>query len=290
MANYTAAFTALKAFIDINITTKNTPNSIDPVDVGEALKAILDLLLPIANLVNAFGIEYGTIPPTDAVGAADALYFEFGTKLKVWKRENVSSPFWQLKASGDLGVNLIEGNISLQSSVNEDVVTVSSGNWVIDNTIYDKITQDEYTVPTPDLNFNRIDGVFAKNDGTVEYVTGIASSSPAEPATPSNSVKVSYVYVPSSSSGNLPYILDSNSPPVVPPELAKLSFTDADLVANGEDNWYLPVSIPSGRFPVGVIIDYGGGNVEYMPGGNVVDGKINGFTNNNTSVITVKLG
>jgi len=290
MGNYNAAFTALKASINTRVTTKNTINSIDPVDVGGSMTDVLDLLLPIANLVNAFGILSGTIPPTDAVGTADAMYFEFGTQLKVWKRENVSSPFWALKASGDLGINVIDGNINVQVSVNEDEVTASVGQWAKDNVIYEKTTQTVFTVPTADLNFDRIDLVSGDIESEINYTEGVASSTPANPAIPSENVRINFVYVPSTSSGDLPYILDSNAPPVVPPQLSTLDFTDADLVADGEDNWFLPVSIPAGRFPVGVIIDYGGGDVQYMPGGNVLDGKINGFTNNNTSVITVKLG
>lgn len=290
MPDYSAAIIALNASINTRITEKDTVNSIDPVDVGGSITDFSDLLLPILNSINEFNILSGVIPPTDAQGADNDMFFEFGTSLKVYKRTNPASPFWVLKATGDLGVNIVDGNISVQSSVNQDVVTASSGNWGIDNTIYDKTTQTQYTVPAADLNFARIDGLFANTSGAVTYVTGVASSTPAEPATPSNSVKVNFIYVPSSSSGNLPYILDSNSPPVVPPQLLKQEYTQANLVADGVDNWYLPVSIPTGRFPIGVIIDYGGGNIEYMPGGNVVAGKISGFTNNNTSVITVKLG
>jgi len=290
MPDYTSLFNAFNVAANARITEKDTPNSIDPVDVGGTFTDFSDLLLPIVNTINKFNTLSGNIPPTDAQGIENDEYFEFGTQLKIYRRTNPSSPFWVLKASGDLGVNIVDGNISLQSSVNEDVLTVSSGNWGIDNTIYDKTVQDQYTVPAPDLNFNRIDGVFAKNDGTVEYVTGLASSTPAEPAAPANSVKVNFIYVPSGSSGNPPYILDSNSAPVVPPQLDKLTYTNADLVADGEDNWYLPVNIPSGRIPLGLRIDYEVGNPEYMPGGNIVDGKWGGFTNNNTSVITVKIG
>jgi hypothetical protein len=290
MGNYSAAFTALKASINTRVTTKNTINSIDPVDVGGSMTDVLDLLLPIANLVNAFGILSGDIPPTDAVGTADSMYFEFGTQLKVWKRENVSSPFWELKASGDLGINVLDGNINVQVSVNENTAAASTGQWALDNVIYEAIEQTEFSIPSADLNFDRIDLITGDTSNVVNYTTGVASSTPAQPAIPSNNVRINLIYVPSTSSGNLPYVQDTNAPPVVPPQLAKLSFTDANLVADGEDNWYLPVSIPIGRFPVGVIIDYGGGDVQYMPGGNVVDGKISGFTNNNTSLITIKLG
>lgn len=290
MPDYTSIITAFNVSVNERITEKDTVNSIDPIDVGGSITDFSDLLLPILNLINEFNILSGNIPPTDAQGQDNDMYFEFGAQLKVYKRLNPSSPFWALKASGDLGVNILDGNISLQTSVNENIVTVSSGNWGIDNTIYSKTTQDQYTIPIANLNFDRIDGVFAKNDGTVEYVTGVASSTPAEPATLSNSVRINFIYVPSSSSGNPPYILDSNNAPVVPPQLDKLMYTNVDLVANGEDNYYLPVNIPSGRIPLGLRIDYEVGNPEYMPGGNIVDGKWGGFTNNNTSVITVKIG
>lgn len=290
MPDYSALFTAFNLAANERITSKDEPNSIDPVDVGGTFTDFSDLLLPIVNTINAFNILSGTIPPTDAVGEDNDEYFEFGTQLKIYKRSNASSPYWELKASGDLGITIRDGNINVQVSVNEDDVTASSGQWGLNNTVYEKITQTSFTVPTADLNFGRIDLVSGDTSNNINYTTGVAASTPSEPAVPANNVRINFIYVPSSSSGDLPYILDSNQPPVVAPQLSTLDFTDANLVADGEDNWYLPVSIPSGRFPVGVIIDYGGGNVEYMPGGNVLDGKINGFTNNNTSVITVKLG
>lgn len=290
MPDYSALFTAFNLLANERITGKTDPNSIEPADVGETFTDFSDLLLPIVQTINAFNILSGTIPPTDAIGEENDEYFEFGASLKIYKRSNTTSPFWDLKATGDLGITIRDGNINVQLSVNEDTVTASSGQWGLDNVVYEKITQTEFTVPTADLNFDRIDLVSGDNENEINYTTGVASSTPAEPAIPSNSVRINFIYVPSSSSGDLPYVLDSNQPPVVPPQLAKLMFTDADLVDVGEDAYNLPVSIPSGRMPLGVIIDYGGGNVEYMPGGNYSDGVISGFTNNNTSIITVKLG
>ena len=209
MPDYSAVIAAYKASVNENVTTKNTVNSIDPVDVGGSNTDLADLLLPILNTINNFNILSGDLPPSNVVGNDLDEYYEFGTQLKIYKKY---SGVWTLKAAGDLGINIVDGNISLQTSVLNYEVTVSSGNWGINNTIYGKITQDQYTVPTPDLNFDRIDGIFADTGNMVNYVTGVASSTPAEPDTPDSSVKISFVYVPSGASGNLPYVLDSNAP------------------------------------------------------------------------------
>jgi hypothetical protein len=288
MPDYTGLFTAFNAAANTRITEKIAIKSIDPVDVGGTFTDFSDLLLGIVNTINEFNITGGTDPPSNLVGNNLDMYFQTGVDFKVYKKY---LGVWQLKYTGDLGINIVDGNISLQTSVLDYEVTVSSGNWGIDNTIYGKLTQDQYTVPAPDLNFDRIDGVFADTGNLVNYVPGIAASTPAEPPTPDSSVKISFVYVPSGSSGNLPYVLDSNTPtPNTNVQLQEMTFANTDLVADG-DQWKLPIAIPAGKMVAGVIIDYTAAvPTEYMSGGGGYDGYITGFSNNNASAITVKLG
>lgn len=212
MPDYSALFTAFNLAANERITSKDEPNSIDPVDVGGTFTDFSDLLLPIVNTINGFNILDGVVPPTDSDGEINDEYFEFGSQLKVYKKSNLSSPLWALKASGDLGVNILDGNINVQATVEAYEVTASSGQWGIDNTIYTKVSPDTYTVPTPDLNFGRIDGLFGDKFNAVNYVSGVASSTPAQPATPADSVLIGYVFVPPSVPGDLPYILGSNAP------------------------------------------------------------------------------
>lgn len=211
MADYSQLISALNLSINQRITVKNAVDSIDPVDVGSSITDLSNALLPILNTINAFDILQGAIPPTNAQGVDDDMYFEYGTGLNVYKK---ISGGWVKKVAATFGINIVDGNINVQTSVNGNVVTASAGQWGINNVIYQTATQTQYTVPTADLNLDRIDAIFGKDDNTLQYTVGTASSNPdnTKPVTPANQVLISYIYVPNSSSGALPYIADSNVP------------------------------------------------------------------------------
>lgn len=214
MPNYAPQITAYNSEINTNITVKTAVNSIDPVDVGEGFTDLANLLLPIINQINEFNVLGGSTAPTSGMGVLNDVYFEFGPSLKIYKK---SATDWVLKVNGDLGINIVDGNISVQLTIIGSTVTSSSGNWGIDNTIYGKTLPDEYTVPTADENYDRIDGLFGNKSNAVVYEQGTASSTPTNPATPTDTVSIGYVYVPSQASGNGAYIIGG-----VPPIIATL--------------------------------------------------------------------
>ena len=287
MADYTALIQALNVSINQRITQKTTVDSIDPVDIGGSITDFSDLLLPILNTINNFDILTGIIPPDDATdGQDDDEYLEFGTQFKVYKK---TSGTWILKATGNIGVTIQDGNINLQSSVNGNIVRISPGQWGIDNVIYAKGTQTEFPTPAAHPTFDRIDAVFADNigGGTINYVTGTASLSPSEPATPANNVLVAYVYIPSTASGNLPYIADSNVPSA-PTSGNEILLTESAEVSDGEDGWYIPASsigLPANKMIVGVLIQPNVGD-DYVLGSFV--GDITGLTDNDAKTIRIK--
>lgn len=208
--DYTQVLTAYKTLVNQHVGSKVSEDSIDPTDVAEIGIQLADLLLPILNSINDFAISGGTQPPDNSAGVDLDLYIQGGAVLKFWrKRNNV----WNQEASVDLGIQIVDGVISVRASVSGQVVTVSAGSWAINNIIYNKAVQTQLTLTNADLNFNRIDSVLANNTGAIILLNGIASSNPTPPATPGNSVVVAYVYVPASSSGDLPFIADSNSSP-----------------------------------------------------------------------------
>lgn len=207
---------AYKALVNQLIGSKVAEDSISPTDVAQAHIQLADLLEPILNTINDFAITGGTLPPVDASGQDLDLYIQGGSTLAFWRKRN---GVWIMEAEVDLGIQIIDGVLSLQASVSGQVVTVSPGSWAINNIIYNKATQTQMNLTPANLNFDRIDVVVADTTGGISLIDGTASSSPAEPTIPANTVVVSYVYVPSESSGNLPYIADSNTP-LAPPSQA----------------------------------------------------------------------
>lgn len=201
---------AYKALVNQLIGSKVAEDSISPTDVAQAHIQLADLLEPILNTINDFAITGGTLPPLDASGQDLDLYIQGGTSLIFWRKRN---GVWVMEADVELGIQIIDGNITLQASIDGQIVTVSAGSWGINNIVYSKATQTQLNVSNADLNFNRIDAVIADTTESISIITGVASSNPVTPAIPANTIVVSYVYVPASSTGDLPYIADSNASP-----------------------------------------------------------------------------
>lgn len=192
------------ATVDAAVTTQSTVNSIGPVAVGEVGTALATLLLPYMEEINDFGITASNIAPDDLDGSDKDLHFQGGAEIKIW-RKIVST--WDLQATIPLGITFPEGPLTLRTSLSGMVVTITPGAWSIDNTIYSKGTQTQVTLDAADLNFGRIDLIYANTSGTIGLVTGTASATPANPTLPADSIAVDYAIVPASSSGNSPYML-----------------------------------------------------------------------------------
>jgi len=210
MADNTGLFNGFITAVKQAITQKNTINSIDPVDVGDSITNLASLLVPILNTINQFATTSGENAPSNGNGVDGDEYFQTGPELKVWRKV---SGVWILKATLDLGINVVDGNISVQSRVSGFTLTATAGQWGINNTIHTKAIQDQFTIDGANASLDRIDAVFGKEDNTVHYVAGTASANPdaTKPVTTANEIIITYVYVPASSSGGLPYIADSNA-------------------------------------------------------------------------------
>jgi len=207
--NYNDLLDAYKQLVQNAVGTKDDVNSIDPTDVASIGLSLAELLKSPLGTINDFPIDGGTVPPT-GIATDLSLYFQITGNFAVWRYQNT---VWSKLLDIPLGFSFGNGNISLQSSVFGQVVSVSAGQWSINNSLYSKATQTQLNLTPADANFNRIDLVYANTAGNVLLLDGVASSTPNEPTIPANSIQVSYVYVPSLSSGELPYIADSNSMP-----------------------------------------------------------------------------
>lgn len=211
MSNYNQQLDALSLQTNQAITVKNTTDSIDPVDVGGSITSLIEFLKVPLGKINEFDILIGSIPPVQSQGIEDDVYIQGGLSLVFWKKDNNA---WVNKGTVSLGINIIDGNINVQPSISGWIVTASAGQWAINNVIYQTAVQTQFTVDPADLNFDRIDAIFADESNTISYVAGTASSNPdfTKPSTPANEIIICYVYVPNGSSAQLPYIIDGNNP------------------------------------------------------------------------------
>lgn len=212
MANYNGIIDGNITSANQKITNQNTPDSITPVDVGSVITAFMESLRLPLNNINAFNILTGSVPPIDTQGNEDDVYVQGGSNITFYKKTNNT---WVNKGSIALGINIVDGNINVKVRISGVTVTASAGQWGINNVIYQKAVQTQFTVSAPDANFDRIDAIFADNTGSIYYSLGTASSNPdnTKPTTPTNNVIIDYIYVPSLASGLPPYIADGESAP-----------------------------------------------------------------------------
>lgn len=189
---------------DATVTTQSTVDSISPAEVGELGTALATLLLPYMEEINDFAITASSIAPDDLDGSDKDLHFQGGSEIKIW-RKVVST--WELQATIPLGITFPDGPLTLRTSLSGMVVTITPGAWAIDNDIYSKGTQTQVTLDAADLNFGRIDLIYANTSGVIGLVTGTPSGSPANPTLPADSIAVDYAIVPASSSGDSAYML-----------------------------------------------------------------------------------
>lgn len=281
MATFEQVIQGFTTLVDQRITTKNTVESVDPVDVGGSIDELAQLLIPYINSINNFNVFGGAPDPLNSQGVEFDMYFQFLVNdLVIWKKY---SGIWIKKTQGGLGYSIVDGNINLQASVSLMVATVSSGSWGIDNTIYNKATQTQYTIDNADANFDRIDAIFAgDSDNDVILQTGVASSTPTEPVTPVDSVVVAFIYVPSLASGNLPYITDNNLTPPNPQLADPYIFTQASLTQpdGTSGNTILPFTVTNGQVPLGLkIVNTANGSVRVVNGYEALNGSTAGFYN-----------
>lgn len=213
MPNYNQIRNSLVQLSNNNIGVKNSPDSITPTDVHQVNESGFTAIFDILNTINSLNLLGGDQPPLNSQGLENDFYLQVGNSISGYKKLNGA---WQQFFNIPFGIQVPDGNGTLQSSVSQGVVTVSPGVWWINNVQYVKAVQDQFTVPTADFNLDRIDAVFGKTDNTVYYATGTASANPdnTKPSTPLDQILVTYVYVPRGSSGNPPYISDSSVPPV----------------------------------------------------------------------------
>lgn len=193
------------ASVQATVTVQTTPDSIDPIAVGNIGEDLATLLLPYLELVaTGANITFGDSAPS---GGADGDYYVQGLMNAVqgWKKIN---GVWTDQGTSNIGPDFPDGPITgLRAFIEELDVTVTPGSWAISNVRYQKLTQTQFTVPAADLNYLRYDLIYADDNNDVGYTPGVASTTPAYPTPAAGQIVVDYVVVPSSASGQDPYLL-----------------------------------------------------------------------------------
>lgn len=241
---------AYKVQVVTDVTSKTMINTISPENVGDMGTDLADLILPWLEIVEAGGgaIWGETYAPTTEGENGDWWFRISGGQFFVYRKE---AGTWNAYVNLSIGIVFPDGPlINLRVNVNGFDVIVTAGGWVIDNVIYQKLTETNFTVPAADLNFYRYDLIYADINSDILYLEGVAASTPNFPATPADSIVVDYIIVPPSSSGQSPYSFYGGG----------MSTPDSFLISGTSDvNGEFDVSsYPIGEFPNVTIYDTNG--------------------------------
>lgn len=245
MGYFDNLYSAANQSSDAKVKNKTETDSISPIDVGSAIGDSISASQIATNQLAAASIVTGTTPPLPATGNDLDYFFQGGTSIVIYKKVEGT---WITLGNIPLGITITNANLSVQSAIvsNGAVARSYAGQWAIDNVIYTAATQTEFTIPTQHATLDRIDAIVGNKSNTLEYVTGTAMVSPVTPpALPSNTVLITYIYIPSIASGLKPYISDEDGQgqsggsvsfvdifgdPRLNPQLAAWMATKADLL------------------------------------------------------------
>jgi len=206
MSIVSSALNSYRTVVNADVSTQILPNSVDPATAGAIGTDLADTIEPFLEAINNNGLLGGAGLPSDLDGEdLDLYYRNVVNAIEIYRKVDGS---WTPQISIPIGISIPDGVLtSLRTTIAGFLVTVAAGSWAISNVIYQKLTQTQFTLTDADLNYTRFDLIYANEDGEILKQDGIASISPAYPATPANCIVVDYAIVSASSSGNAPYLL-----------------------------------------------------------------------------------
>lgn len=288
-------WSAFKASYDLATNTdvvgQTTPDSVDTADVGNIGLTLAAGLEPFIDAINAFVFWEGTADPNTLpdFGTENDVYEQTngGTSITKWRKTTTT---WAVQSVLPLGIAYNDGiiiGLRTQIDVTAQSVMVTSGNWAINNTIYNKATQTFITYDTPVVGSDRIDTIYSDTLGQILYLAGAPSGSPVKPVLPANTIEVDSIYVPALGTGNA-YLFSAGSASNIT-EAATMTATDADLISDGGGGFYLNNTMPIGYVPSLYAVVTKAGVKSYPPISMSLDGTtITGFTDNDTQTIAIK--
>lgn len=276
-----AEFISYLAAMRAAISEKVTVDTISPENVGEDgfadLVAILDAIITVPS------ISSGTDTPTTALGVSGDFYIQSGNPAIVWQK--VGS-IWANKGNLSIGVVFPDGNSTVKTSLDMGVVTATPGTWFIGNTAYNKLSQTQFTLSAADATLERQDLIYSNTSNQVLLTEGVPGG--GQPALPANSVLIDVAVIPSTVSGDDPYLVlgftDTDATTIVK---TTVNATQDDI--NGTDPYYLPVAYLTDDTIWKASWEMGG--VTYYITPDMLQGNnlYGGFPDPNTNVYTIKI-
>lgn len=204
MTGWDAFKTSYNATVNTDVVGQTTPNSVDTADVGNIGIDLADGLEPFIDKINAFVFFTGTSVPSDLDGDENDVYVQTngGVSLVIWRKTTTT---WAVQATVPLGISYQDGiiiGLRTQIDVPANSVSVTAGNWAINNVIYSKSIPTFLTYDAPEVGSDRIDTIYANTSGQILLETGAPSGSPVKPVLPVDTIEVDSIYVPASGTGD----------------------------------------------------------------------------------------
>lgn len=204
MTGYQPVLTNYIQGVNNDVVGKIDVNSVDTADVGNVGINLGNILTPFIGAINNFVFYTGTANPDSTLGIENDVYAQTngGTSLVLWRKNTTS---WVVQSTIPLGISYQDGIIiGLRTQIDLDTrsVSVSSGNWAINNIIYSKGTPTFITYNVPETGSNRIDTIYANTSNQILYLAGAPSATPVKPTLPADTIEVDSIYVPASGTGS----------------------------------------------------------------------------------------
>lgn len=196
---------AYKLQVTTDVSQETLPDTLDPGKIGSIGTDLADILIPELPKQNRFNVGAGTSFP---IGGADTDLYYRAIVNGIQILRNIEG-VWTLLATIPIGISLPDGIfVGLRTSILVDIVSVTSGAWIISNVKYSKSTQTQFTLAAKHLSFDRWDLIYADTNNQILILTGTPTLTPVKPTIPANCIVVDYAYIPAIGS---PYLLAGQS-------------------------------------------------------------------------------
>lgn len=187
----------------LNVSTQDEVDSIAPDTVGDIGIDLANILRQVLPGLGRFTITSGSVEPTG--GADTDLYFQSGlNQITVWRNFGGT---WVSSAAIPTGLtSLVDGKLTgLRVALSNFIATVTDGSWIIDNALFSKATQTQFTLAPAHATLLRYDSIYANKANAILIVAGEPSATPVAPDLPVDTILVETITVPSVASGKAPF-------------------------------------------------------------------------------------
>lgn len=189
--------------VTLDISQETELDSISPDMVGSIGTDLANILRNELPKIVAGNISAGPDLPTG--GEDKDLYYQSGLDgITIHKN---TGGVWNSIAVIPIGLtSLVDGVLTgLRVSMAGFVATVSSGSWIIQNGLFRKANQSQFTLGAAHATLLRYDLIYANKNNEVLLIAGTPGEAPVAPDLPANTILVETITVPSVASGKAPF-------------------------------------------------------------------------------------